>query len=366
MKKLNKKNCSIIAIIVGCLFLMVYLFCYFFNCLPQVKFVGLLFWIILFLYIFLTTYWLYKKKWRNVLGISTKDISLKIIFKSLGCGLLASILINSLFIVILLVFNIPVTDSFGGKMTLLELVFGAIIFAPITEEILFRGFIQGLLENNHAIHRNKLNIKAIIVITALLFTVSHVRFIVYNEPAQWMLSLIGIFIIGLYFGHLRNKYQSIIPSMFAHLGYNISMFLLIPIILIIISIFQPDGWGKIKQRMIQIEFKNDSIYNFDPNDHSELFKSERKFLAFHNVPHPELKEYIVNGRDALVYIYYDIDTNGISSNIRLDSTKLSDFTGRKVAEEAFHLVKDFPPHKPYIEDGKKTKKTMSTIIPIYY
>ena len=74
---------------------------------------------------------------------------------------------------------------------------------------MFRGFIQGILEKNYVLNRKKLYIKIIIVITSLLFTTSHVRYIIYGEVGQWILSFFALFAIGLYLGYLRNKYQSI-------------------------------------------------------------------------------------------------------------------------------------------------------------
>ena len=367
MKNLNLKSWNIVAIVIGCLFLSVYLLHYLYSYLPQIRFFGIIFWVTIVLYIFLTTYWLYKEEWRNVLGLSQKNITAKIKWKSFRTGFFISLIFNGIILIILLVFKLRSSQTFGDDMTFFDLFLSVVIVAPIAEEIFFRGFLQGFLEKNYGLNEKRRNIRIIIILIALLFSMAHIRYIIYGETVQWILILTGIFIMGLYLGYLRNKYQSIVPGIFAHFGFNTVMFVVGPILIIFVSVFQPDGWGKLKQKMNQMEFKNDSIYNFDPNDHDILFKAQQKFFAFHNPPHPEFKQHIKEGRCAVVHFYYDIDTNGFITNIRLDSLNLHDFTGSEVAEAALRLVESFPQHKPYIKDGKKADTTfLSAMVPIYY
>jgi len=87
------------------------------------------------------------------------------------------------------------------------IIFLAIFIAPIIEEIFFRGFMQPAL------------IKALgvfpgIVITALIFGVSHTQYIGYN-PA-----LVAVTIIGLILGITKYYTNSVIPGIFAHLFNN--------------------------------------------------------------------------------------------------------------------------------------------------
>jgi len=227
-----------------------------------------------------------------------------------------------------------------------------------------RGFIQGVLRKNYAFNENKFRIKIIIVITALVFTIAHVRYIVYTEPSQWILSLLGILILSLYLGYLRNKHQSIIPSIFAHLGFNMSLIAVGPIIGLMVIIFQPVGFGKIQQQMNQREYKNDSIYNFDPNTWKTLYEAQQKFLAFHN-PHPEFKPYIVKGRTVIVQVLYDIDTCGMVYNVRIGQT-YDDYTSNEIEKEAIRLVESFPQHKPLIKDGTRDAWVLNALVPIYY
>ena len=115
MKNLNKKFWSITAIVIGYLFLLVYLLGY----LPSIKFIGiLLFWAVMFSYIFLITYWLYKKEWQTILGLSQKNINAKIKWKSFGTGLLMALIINTVIWTIRLILKIPFSSPYSEDMTL--------------------------------------------------------------------------------------------------------------------------------------------------------------------------------------------------------------------------------------------------------
>jgi len=365
MKNLEKKSWSIIGIVIGYLFLGVSLFIKYFH---AIRFSDLIFWPVIFLYIFLATYWLYKLEWKKVLGLSRENITKTIMKHAFGKGLLLGAIVNILIILILIIFKAPISFPFNNKITYFEILFGAIVIAPIAEELMFRGFMQGILQKNYLLNENRTRIKIIIVITALLFTIAHVRYIVYTETLQWMFTLLGIFILSLYLGYLRNKYQSIIPSIFVHFGFNMNWIVAGPIIGLMVVIFEPVGFGKFQQQINQSGFKNDSIYNFDPNDWDVLYEAQRKFFAFNNPPHPEFKPYIVKGRTVSIMIYYDIDTCGMISNMRIDSgnTKFQTYTSYEIEKEAFRLVESFPQHQPFIKDGKKIVKTSSTYVPIYY
>ena len=368
MKHLNKKSWSIITIIVGCLFLLGWMI----NNHYQINFVTIILWPIMILYIFLVTYWLYKEEWKTILGLSIKNVSTKIIFKALGIGLLISVWVNVSVFLFVLFFNMPYSNFQGNGITEVVdtiLFFVAIFIAPFAEELMFRGFIQGTLAKNYSLTGNKHNIRIVILVIAFLFTVFHIRYIIYAETMQWIVMLLGIFVFSLYVGYLRNKSQSIIPSVFAHFGFNISAPIVSLIMFIIMALTPSESGGGIKQKWNQMEFKNDSIYNFDPNDIKEFDKAQRKFLAFHNEPHPELKIYFgIERRTALVRIWYDIDTSGFTGNFRLDSSYIRKrtYTGTEIEKEAFRLVEMYPQHKPYIKDGKKTNLTQTAFVRIYY
>jgi len=141
-----------------------------------------------------------------------------------------------------------------------------------------------------------------------------------------------------------------------------------PIIGLMIVIFQPVGFGKFQQQMNQREYENDSIYNFDPNDWGVLYEAQRKFLAFHNPPHPEFKPYMIKGRNVSVWVLYDIDTCGVVYNVQIDSTRdeRKTYTNNEIEKEAIRLVESFPPHKPLIKDGTRDSWKLQVLVPIYY
>ena len=262
MKKINKKFWSIVSISIGFLFFAGYLL----SDLYKIKyldklFLPVVFWFIMILYIFFVIHWLYKKEWRNVLGLTKNNITKKIIYKSFKMGLLMSIIVNVIIFIVLFIFNIPLTNLYGNDISIFELLFLAIIIAPVTEEIFFRGFLQGVLAKNYAVEKNKRNIIIIVLIPSLLFTVAHYHYIINTEILHWVLLFIGVFILSLYSGYLRNKYQSVIPSIFAHFGFNSAIVIAAPIFVIMLVLL-PNGLGQFKQITNQIGFKNDSGTSF--------------------------------------------------------------------------------------------------------
>ena len=381
MIKLNNKFQNFTIIGVGILFFFGYLFSRYFQ-YYQIKFLKILFSPLIFLpliaaYILFFTFRHYKEEWRKVLGLSKKNITKKINKRAFGVGLLISVVMNTLIVTVIVLFNLPVSNLYG-EISLSVLIVAATIITPFAEEIMFRGFIQGSLTRKHVLAGKKKQIRNITIIVAFLFTIAHFHYIIHSKSTiLWLLLLIGIFISGLYLGHLRNKYQSIIPTIFAHFGFNMAMAVM-PLITMLMMPFLSDAFiSEYRNKMNQVRYTNDSVYNFDPNDCEEMRNAKHKFLAFNNPPHPEFKEYInkpsgpTSSLAAFVYVKYDIDTCGFVHNVRLDSTRLTEnvvetYNSDTIEKVALRVVESFPQHKPFIQDGKKTKKTQTTIISISY
>lgn len=135
---------------------------------------------------------LYKHKYIKL----NEDITKKSLMVSLG-------LISIYFIIFVICFKngIVYTNNYGC----LYLV-SAIILAPIMEEMYYRGIVLDIL--------NKLDTKYSIIISSLFFSLAHFRY--YGMPQAMIL----MFFIGVILSILRNKYRSLIPSMFAHGTYN--------------------------------------------------------------------------------------------------------------------------------------------------
>jgi membrane protease YdiL (CAAX protease family) len=83
------------------------------------------------------------------------------------------------------------------------------VFPAIFEEIAFRGILFNEL-------KNIMSVNATIILTTILFTILHFSFI----------SFLWIFPIGLLFGYLRSKYNTLIYGIIGHFIYNTSIVLI--------------------------------------------------------------------------------------------------------------------------------------------
>jgi membrane protease YdiL (CAAX protease family) len=91
-------------------------------------------------------------------------------------------------------------------------IIGAIYFAPIFEEIYYRGFIFSIL-------RNKIGAVSGIIVTGLWFGLIHGR------QLGWDITGVANIVLGgLVLTTLRHKTDSIIPPIITHLTYNVTMF----------------------------------------------------------------------------------------------------------------------------------------------
>ena len=87
-------------------------------------------------------------------------------------------------------------------------VFLAVFIAPFIEEIFFRGFMQSALIKTFGAMPG-------ILLTALIFGVSHTQYFDYNS------ALFAVTAIGLILGITKYYTGSVIPGMFAHLFNNL-------------------------------------------------------------------------------------------------------------------------------------------------
>lgn len=84
------------------------------------------------------------------------------------------------------------------------------VFAAIAEEMLFRGFLQGILENSTDITRA-------VMVTSILFAIVHL----------WPWMMVQILIIGVILGVMVWKSNSIIPAVIVHFIFNSNSLLLV-------------------------------------------------------------------------------------------------------------------------------------------
>ncbi len=91
----------------------------------------------------------------------------------------------------------------------------ALVFAPLGEELLFRGLLEGMLLAS-------LNLWLAVVIPALLFSIIHV--VPFSDSPKTFLSslLISALLVGLLAGYLRAISDSLLPAIAVHAGFNLA------------------------------------------------------------------------------------------------------------------------------------------------
>ena len=89
-----------------------------------------------------------------------------------------------------------------------------VVWAPISEEILFRGFLFGYL-------RTKIGVPIGLVVQALLFALMHTS--AYNYSGNiggGLFALFQLFLLGIFCGFLYQRTSTLHPSIICHAAYN--------------------------------------------------------------------------------------------------------------------------------------------------
>ena len=90
-----------------------------------------------------------------------------------------------------------------GTNILITVIYGYLL-GPVTEELCFRGVMQGLL------HKSNMSYMPVIVIQGLLFGIMHMN----------LVQGVYAFILGMVLGYIRYKYKTLILSVAAHVVFN--------------------------------------------------------------------------------------------------------------------------------------------------
>lgn len=130
-----------------------------------------------------------------------------------GCGIGVQLAISMLLTILLPLFPriqenyMQIMNTLTGNDTVL-MVICVCILAPISEELIFRGLMAGIL-------RKVLPWQAALVIQAVLFGVYHLNLVQ------------GIYatLLGLILGYTAYRYNSVIPGMLLHMAINSSSYL---------------------------------------------------------------------------------------------------------------------------------------------
>ena len=105
-----------------------------------------------------------------------------------------------------------VLPSEPGAVATAALVHGALV-APVLEEIVFRGALQGALLERPALARRALGLSGANALASLAFAAAH---LLSQSPVQ----AAATFVPSLAFGACRDRYGSVVPGMLLHGFYN--------------------------------------------------------------------------------------------------------------------------------------------------
>jgi len=108
--------------------------------------------------------------------------------------------------------ELPIEELFKDPSSALLLAVFGVLLAPLAEEFTFRGFLYPAFER-------ALGAAAAVVITAALFSFVHAQ----QYGGHWQ-NLLLLLYVGIVFGAVRARTQSLIPSTILHAAYNATLF----------------------------------------------------------------------------------------------------------------------------------------------
>lgn len=248
-------------------------------------------------------------------------------------------------------FFLDFTNYFQGiKMNIFQQFLLASLIGPFMEELIFRGFIQTIIK----IEIRKANIWLPIIITAGLFSLLHFTALSRISLAQTSLVVAMAFVLGLASGYFREKYKSIIPSIYMHISTNVSAMIITSILIA----------GSPLESRLQMRKRSSNVqYNFDLNDSAAFWKSMKDYYLYEQRIPEEAKEKKLN---CWVPVIVTIDTTGLVKDVELDSNSFSSYhykpSGCGLEEATFKLYKNMPRWKPKI--GRKNDTILH--LGVYY
>ena len=272
-------------------------------------------------------------------------------------GLFIGIATNSMFIALSIGLSYG-SQSMAGKSeyTYQEGLILACFLAPFFEELFFRGFFQYLIQ---LFFKNRSNQKEQfwypIIVTSLAFSFFHLIYIFSLGAFQVIWIALLAFIIGLFTGVLRTKYNNILYCVRFHMGINISGLIYFPMLIF---------FGIIGSSEIKKLHKINTIYNFDLNNDVDFRKDLTNY--FDNTF--ELNNIQKNSK-IHCFIPYSIkcDNNGNITKIEYDTVyarinhyKFSKLGLEKSALLTLQSLKKFMPKK-----GMKKDTTIQYCVYIY-
>lgn len=133
----------------------------------------------------------------------------------------------SIFLIQLLTDNLILSNWM--LMSLLKIGIVYLVIPPIIEELFFRGVIQTLLMpfSSFGMKIGSISISVPVIISTAFFVLIHQNYT--------GIALIFVAAFGILSGYLKDKYQSIIPCVFAHITFNLFSVFIPRMILIVLE-----------------------------------------------------------------------------------------------------------------------------------
>ena len=163
--------------------------------------------------------WWYRRRSLTNYGVSTGGLSLREFFATAAVLFAAGGLLPA--ILLLAKDHIPLGREPGHWQLLssphsvefwVYMAVGSFGLVPIVEELFFRGYVQTRLSESFGG-------PAAIVMTALLFTLSHRQYFIASTIGIGM--LLSLFAASLFAGYTRDRFGTLLPGMIAHAIGNI-------------------------------------------------------------------------------------------------------------------------------------------------
>lgn len=133
----------------------------------------------------------------------------------LALGIALAIAIQSVSALLPIPKQLPIDKYFRTELGAYMMAFFGIAVAPFVEEMFFRGFLYPVLVR-------RLGLFLGVVLTAIAFAFIHE-----SQLAHAWAPLLMLFVVGVVLTAVRARIQSVAGSWLVHVGYNITLFLLL-------------------------------------------------------------------------------------------------------------------------------------------
>ena len=149
----------------------------------------------------------------------------KPLFRAIGFTILISIGVNIVLTILTLILGGErEAHPIMNELTPLQVILFGVICGPISEELLFRGFLLNYLKPmfTGGFYINKRRISTPILISAIAFSLAHLVLIYSGVGLSFILgTLIFTFVLGLIAGYYQEKHQNTAYAILVHMSANL-------------------------------------------------------------------------------------------------------------------------------------------------